>query len=83
MKARVQKWGKSLAIRIPETLATEVGLDEGAEVDLYYAGGRIVIARRTRSRKRKYSLKEMLRSIRPDHLHGEIDFGPPVGKEIW
>jgi antitoxin component of MazEF toxin-antitoxin module len=27
-------------------------------------------------------LYEFLAQITPDQLHGEIDFGPPVGKEI-
>jgi len=25
----------------------------------------------------------MLATITPENLHGEIDWGPPVGKEIW
>jgi len=25
----------------------------------------------------------MLATITPENPHGEIDWGPPVGKEIW
>ena len=83
MKARVQKWGNSLAVRIPKALATETGLGENAEVELSSDNGRIVVAPRKRKRKPKYTVEEMLRGITPDNLHGEIDFGPPVGREVW
>jgi antitoxin MazE len=83
MKARVRKWGNCLAVRIPKAIATEVGLHQNAEVELSSNRGRLVITPLKRTRKRKYSLKEMLRGITPENLHGEIDFGPPVGKEIW
>lgn len=83
MKTRVQKWGNSLALRIPKALAIETGLGENAEVELSSDNGRLVITAHKRARKRKYTLKELLRGITPENLHGEISFGPPVGKEIW
>ncbi len=83
MKTRVRKWGNNLAIRIPKTLAAEVGLCENAEIEVSADGDRLIITPVARNRKRKYSLKEMLRGITPENLHGEIDFGPPVGNEIW
>ncbi|MFC1972103.1 AbrB/MazE/SpoVT family DNA-binding domain-containing protein [Chloroflexota bacterium] len=33
MKTRVQKWGNSLALRIPKSFATEVGLQRETSVD--------------------------------------------------
>ncbi|MCS6497142.1 hypothetical protein NX905_23145 [Burkholderia thailandensis] len=30
----------------------------------------------------RYTLDELLASVTPDNLHGEVDFGPPVGREI-
>ena len=32
---------------------------------------------------KKYSLKEMLKQIKPETLHEEIDTGPSVGAEAW
>jgi antitoxin MazE len=83
MKTHVSKWGNSLAIRIPKALAIELGLREGTAVDVTSEPGRLVITPATGTGRRKYSLKEILRGIRPEHLHSEVDFGPPVGKEIW
>src|SRR5688572_22608353 len=34
MKTKIAKWGNSLALRVPQPLAEEVGLKEGAEVEL-------------------------------------------------
>ena len=34
-------------------------------------------------RKRKYTLEELLAQVTPENIHPEIDFGPPVGKEVW
>jgi antitoxin MazE len=33
--------------------------------------------------KRKYDLDELLAGVKPTNLHGETDFGGPVGKEVW
>ena len=29
------------------------------------------------------SLLDLMEQITPENLHGEIDFGPPRGKEVW
>ncbi|TVQ64560.1 MAG: AbrB/MazE/SpoVT family DNA-binding domain-containing protein [Spirulina sp. DLM2.Bin59] len=80
MVATVAKWGNSLAVRIPQNLAKEIHLSEGAEIDLGVVNGTLVI--KPRSRKR-YSLDELINKITPENLHGEIDSGTAVGNEVW
>jgi antitoxin MazE len=80
MRARVQKWGNSLALRIPETFAAEVGLEKDGEVELSVEKGRLVVVP---PGPPTYTLEELLAGVKPSNLHGEIDWGPPVGKEIW
>ncbi|HBB30270.1 MAG TPA: AbrB/MazE/SpoVT family DNA-binding domain-containing protein [Cyanobacteria bacterium UBA8803] len=80
MVTTVAKWGNSLAIRIPQNLAKEIHLYEGAEISLDLVDGTIVI--KPRSRKR-YSLDKLLDGITPENLHSEIDSGISVGKELW
>jgi antitoxin MazE len=80
MKARIQKWGNSLAVRIPKTLAYETGIEEESEVELLLENGRLVIAPTS---KPKYSLDELLEGINETNIHEEVDFGPSVGKEVW
>ena len=38
---------------------------------------------RIRVRKPDYTLKDLLAQITEENRHEEIDFGPPVGKEVW
>ena len=81
MNTKIQKWGNSLALRIPKSYAKEVKLEEGSQVDLKIVEDKIVISSK-KKRKSKYTLEELLANVKPENLHGEFDFGPPVGKEI-
>jgi antitoxin MazE len=80
MRVRVQKWGNSLALRIPKSFAAETDLDPGSEVDLTLEAGRLVI---TPLPAPAVSLEEMLAQITPQNLHSEVDFGGDVGREFW
>jgi antitoxin MazE len=80
MRVRVQKWGNSLALRIPRSFAMETALDSGAEVDLTLEGGRLVV---TPLPEPEITLDDLLAQMTPENLHGEIDSGPSVGNEVW
>lgn len=75
----IQKWGNSLAIRIPQTLAGQLEVEAGASVELRVRRGELVV-RPVRSKK--LSLGELLKNCRPSQLHGETDFGADVGREV-
>jgi antitoxin MazE len=80
MFSTVAKWGNSLAVRIPQNLAKEMEIMEGAEVELAIVEGSLVIKPKTRPR---YSLEELLAEITPENLHREIETGDAVGNEAW
>jgi len=80
MRAQIQKWGNSLALRIPKTLARDAGLAEDTSVDIALVDGKVVIAP---VEAPPYSLEELLAGITDENIHGEVDFGPPVGTEEW
>ncbi|HXW83891.1 MAG TPA: AbrB/MazE/SpoVT family DNA-binding domain-containing protein [Candidatus Binataceae bacterium] len=81
---RVAKWGNSVAVRIPKALAERADLTEGVEVECKAVGKRIVITRRARPRRGKqYSLSVLLRQVTPENRHAEIDWGLPIGREVW
>jgi antitoxin MazE len=80
MKTRVQKWGNSLALRIPKSFAAEVGLREDTPVELSLAEGKLVVRPLSRGAP---TLDELLRGVTEDNLHGEWDTGPATGKEVW
>ncbi|AKG20218.1 AbrB/MazE/SpoVT family DNA-binding domain-containing protein [Calothrix sp. 336/3] len=80
MVATVAKWGNSLAVRIPQHVAKEIQLTEGAEVDLVVIDGNLVIKPRLR---RRYSLEELVAAITPENLHSEVETGVAAGNEVW
>lgn len=80
IRTRVQKWGNSLALRIPKAFADEVGLRRGGTVELSSSDGQLVVAAVTEP---EYALDDMLTQITEDNVHGEIDTGPAVGHEVW
>ena len=80
MTSKVQKWGNSLAVRIPRAFAEEARLASGTEVEVKLRDGEIVIAPVAR---RKYSLSALLRKVTKHNLHGEVSWGGPVGREVW
>jgi len=78
MEAKIQKWGNSLALRIPKAVAQKSELYEGAEVNIEIdKNSNLTLV------KKKVSLKEMLDSITKESLHKEISTGKAVGKEIF
>jgi antitoxin MazE len=80
MKTAVQRWGNSLALRIPRTYAAETRISEGTEVELTLKSGALVV--RPVLRKR-HSLAELLKRVTAANRHDSIDTGSGVGKEIW
>ena len=80
MKTRVQKWGNSLALRIPKAFANEVGLHKEASVEVSLVDGKLVV---TPAIKPALTLEHLLAQVTEDNLHREVDTGPPIGNEAW
>jgi antitoxin MazE len=80
MQVRVQKWGNSLAVRIPKPLAEDADVKEGTVLNLAVSEGKVIAVP---VRKKKLSLKQMLAHVTRKNLHAEVDSGSPVGREIW
>ncbi len=80
MRTRIQRWGHSLAVRIPKPFAKEVRLEERIEVDLTVANGKLLV---TPLAKAAPTLEELLARVTKRNLHGEVPTGPPVGREVW
>jgi antitoxin MazE len=80
MKTAVQKWGNSLAIRIPRAFAGEMHLGNGAEVNLHLKSGKLVVSSIA---PRRQDLRSLLARVRKSNLHSESDWGGPAGNEVW
>ena len=80
METSIQKWGNSLGVRLPKQLAEKQSLKAGTKVLVTETKTGVsieVVKNQTRT------LAQMIKSITPANLHKEVDWGAPVGKEVW
>ncbi len=80
MRSRVQKWGNSLALRIPKSFANEVGLQKETPVEVSLVDGKLVIIPLAEP---KPTLEQLLAKVTKENLHHEVDTGPATGNEAW
>jgi antitoxin MazE len=77
MRTRVEKCPGGLAVVVPEPLAAEAGLRDGAPAELELAGGRLVVRP-----SGPVTLADLLAGVTPENLHEEWVDGPPTGTEL-
>lgn len=80
MITAVQRWGNSLALRIPAAYANESKIREGSPVNIALKDGVIVVKP---LRKRRSDLASLVKLINADNLHGEEFDAKPIGREVW
>ena len=79
MEAQIKKWGNSLALRIPKSVARQLALDVDSPVGLTCEGETLTI----RPLKRRLRLGDLLEQVSETNRHGEVQTGAPVGEEAW
>lgn len=77
MRARVSKWGNSLAIRLPKAAADSLRVKDGEAVELAIEGDALTI----RSAKPRYRLADLLAGITSKNRPEAVEF-PPAGEEL-
>ena len=80
MHTKIQKWGNSLALRIPKVFADLVKIRKGSDVDISVDDGKLLISVIS---EEEYSLEDFLSKIDENNIHEEITFGDSVGREVW
>lgn len=82
MVTKVQKWGNSQGLRLNKELLSDAGIDVGDEVDVAVQKGTLVVTpiRRVRG---GHDLRSLVRRMPEDYRPEELDWGPPVGREVW
>ncbi len=79
---KVQKWGNSQGLRLSKDLLCDADIEVGDPVDVVVHDGALVVTpvRRVRGR---LDLGQLVREIPADYKPGELDWGPPTGREVW
>lgn len=72
IETTVQKWGNSLAVRIPSALAEKVAIQQGSTIEISVVNDREISLI---PKKKAPILEDLLAEITPENRHVEIDFG--------
>lgn len=80
MRTRIQKWGNSLAVRIPKPFADEMGTSENSSILMMIEEGALVIMP---DQEGAWSLEALLAGVTDENIHGEWESGGPEGREQW
>ena len=80
MKTRAQKWGNSLAVRIPKSFAEGMGIGNNAPVEMSLEEGALVVKP---DRERAWSLDALLAEVTDENIHSEWESEGPAGEESW
>jgi antitoxin MazE len=82
MLAKIQKWGNSQGLRLTKNLLADAQLGVGDEVDISVKDG-VMIVTPAKKIRGKLSLKDLVARIPENYETSEVDWGEPVGKEVW
>ena len=80
MLTKVQKWGNSLALRIPKAFALDAQLENDSVVEVSLVDGKIVIKPVISP---KWTLDQLLKGVNNNNIHQETDTGIAIGNENW
>ena len=80
MLTKIQKWGNSLALRIPKTFALDAQLENESFVEISFVDGQIIVKPVSAP---VWRLEELLAGINKKNIHHEVDTGSAVGNEVW
>jgi antitoxin MazE len=79
MRTRIQKWGNSLAVRIPKPFADEAGFQQSTEVEVSLERGELRVA----PVRPRWELSQLLEKVTKRNRHAEVETGPLAGREVW
>ena len=82
MITKVRKWGNSQGLRIAKQVLEDARILVGDEVDVNAHDGAIVIVP-VRKVRGKQNLQDLVSRIPENYRAAEIEWGEPVGGEIW
>jgi antitoxin component of MazEF toxin-antitoxin module len=75
----LKKWGNSLGLLLPASVAKAAHLASGMKVEIDLAEHGLVV----RKAPGQSRLEALCQEITPERLHAETDWGNPQGNEVW
>ena len=78
-RSQLVKWGNSQAVRIPKDALKQARLKEGDALEIHAEEGRLTL----QAASQKLTLATLVDGITAENQHAMLEWGPPVGKEVW
>ena len=82
MVTKVQRWGNSQGLRFSREILDEAKIAVGDEVQVSVRKGKIIVEPLNRTRG-KHDIRKLVAKIPKNYRAEEVDWGLPVGKEVW
>lgn len=82
MLGKIQKWGNSQGLRITKAMLADAKINVGDDVNIALKDGTLTITP-IKKRRGQYNLKDLVKRIPKNYKTKEVDWGKPVGKEVW
>lgn len=79
MTTTIQKWGNSHGVRLPRALLDSVNWSVNEKISLEVQDGKLILARV----QEKKSIEELFEGFEGEYKAEELDWGAPVGEEVW
>ena len=79
MELQVNRWGNSLAVRLPAGLARDIGVNEGSSLSPKELGQRLLALQDVQQQDALLTRKQLIERIRELHKHMPIT--QPVNKD--
>jgi len=78
----IQKWGNSQGVRFTKDVLAELNMSVGDKLNILKKGSSLILRPQAKNVE-TMSLGEILDTIPDDYSPEEVNWGTPVGKEIW
>ena len=79
MTTTIQKWGNSHGIKIPKIIMEHLNIRENDEIGLQIENEAIVLKKLNKYK----TIEELFEGYEEKYIPIKIDWGEPVGREIW
>lgn len=75
----VQEWGNSQGIRLPLNILKEAQIKTGQNVEISVRNNQIIV----KKKEARKTIQELFANYDEQYSPETIDWGTPIGKEIW
>lgn len=81
MTVKFREVGNSITVTIPKSIVDQLGLSQGMEANIKAENNHIIVVPNTFNGK--VTIKSLFSNYSGNYKPTEINYGGPIGKEVW